>query len=272
MIIYDLRTPRVEDPLVLIAIGLAYVKANHKDRHKYTEVLDNLMESSSRIDSGSSYPLDSVREACSKRVGGILASEHPLDRALVGGNACLVRSHEQIQMHISFPPHEQLKRCGWKQFGALRATQPDILYLNPMLLDKFERATRRREKVPLLVIMHCIVCHELAHLLHYKMYNNIDPYFCKPAEVTSQGHIEYGTEVEHCLFGGRMLSTPDLSGLRIERKDGEVFGIDFKYFYEEFLKSDRGKIDFGKLVKVNSGDDSGQSWMGMGEINGTHHI
>ena len=272
MTIYDLRKPCVENPSVLIAIGLAYTSANRQDRHKYIQVLDNVMESSSGIDSSSSYHLDSVRETCNKRVGGILKSEYPLNHALIGDNTSFTRSPEQMPMHISFPPHDQLKSCGWKQFGALRAAQPDILYLNPMLLDKFERACRRSEKVSLLVIMHCIVCHELAHLLHYKMYNTIDSYFCKSAETTSEGHREYGTEVEHCLFGGRMLSTPDLSGLRIERKNGEVFGIDFNYFYEEFLRSDRGKIDFGTLVKVNLEEDSGQSWIGMGEINGTHHI
>src|SRR6266516_4391134 len=128
MIIYYLRKPCVKDPLVLIAIGLAYTSANRKDRHKYIQVFDNLMESSSGIDSGSSYHLDSVRETCNKRVGGILKSEYPLNHALIGDNTSFARSQERMRMNISFPRHDQLKSCGWKQFGALRAAQPDILY------------------------------------------------------------------------------------------------------------------------------------------------
>jgi hypothetical protein len=272
MIIYDLRQPLVSNTLLRAVIGLAYINANHEDRYKYTQVFDKHIGSSPLVDSSPPCHLGSVRETCSKRVGGISENDPPLDRALKPGDVGSTRSRQHIPMHISFPSHKRLKECGWKQFEALRASQPNILYLNPILLDKFERASCHREKVPLLVIMYCIVCHEFAHLLHYKMYNTIDPYFRQLTEAASGGHIDYGTEVEHCIFGGRMLSTPDLSGLRIERKDGEVFDIDFKYFYGEFVTSSRAKIDFVKLRKVNLVQDSGQSWMGMGEINGTHHI
>ncbi len=143
-----------------------------------------------------------------------------------------------------------------------------MAYLHPKLLDCFERGRNNRERYRLLVIMHCVVLHELAHLLYYKVYKTID--CVEIQEKPSHGGIDYGTEVEHHLFGGRMLSTADFMGLRIERKNGEVYEVDSDYFFDHVMMSNH-KVDFDRLSKVDA-DVDGNVWMGMGEINGTHCV
>jgi hypothetical protein len=86
MIIYDLRQPLVSDTLVLAVIGLVYANANHVDRCKYTQVFDKYIGSSPLVDSSPPCHLDSVRETCSKRVGGISEHGPPLNRALKPGD------------------------------------------------------------------------------------------------------------------------------------------------------------------------------------------
>ena len=78
-----------------------------------------------------------------------------------------------------------------------------------------------------------------------------------------------GTEVEHSIFGGRILSTSDFTKLRIERKDGTRFDVDPTYIWNEFLASNRYTIDFERLRKVEI-EDEDERWLGMGELNGTH--
>ena len=102
--------------------------------------------------------------------------------------------------------------------------------------------------------MHCVVLHELAHLLYYKVYKTID--CVEIQEKPSHGGIDYGTEVEHHLFGGRMLSTADFAGLRIERKNGEVYEMDIDYFFDDVMELSNRKVDFDRLSKVDADVDS----------------
>lgn len=130
--------------------------------------------------------------------------------------------------------------------------------------------TRGPDRVRLLVLIHYVVCHELAHLLHYKIYNTRDVYFDQP---NSTGSVDYGTEAEHQILGGRMLSTSDFTQLRIESRDGTRFDVDPTYIWKEFIASNRRRIDFENLTKVETEDeDINRRWLGMGEINGTHEF
>ena len=117
--------------------------------------------------------------------------------------------------------------------------------------------------------MYCIVCHELTHLLHFRIYNAVDQIF-RPQNV-SQIPKDLGNEVEHRIFGGRILTTADFSALGIEQENGDVYELDPMYFYEQFVLSNRCVIEFEKLKRVQPGRDPHElRWMGMGEINGTH--
>jgi hypothetical protein len=134
-----------------------------------------------------------------------------------------------------------------------------MIYLNPKLLDEFERMERGR----LLVLIRCVVCHELAHLLHFKLYHTPDAYF-------SFEDVQRGLW-NRSIFGGRILSTSDFTKFRIERKDGTRFHVDPTYIWKEFLASNHRTIDFERLRKVEIEDeDECERWLGMGEINGTH--
>ena len=66
-----------------------------------------------------------------------------------------------------------------------------------------------------------------------------------------------------------MLSTADFAGLRIERKNGEVYEMDIDYFFDHVMEMSNRKVDFDRLSKVDSDVDE-NIWIGMGEINGTH--
>ena len=116
-------------------------------------------------------------------------------------------------MCVVFPPLVGFEACAWKRVNTFAARTPETLYLNPKLLEAYESMRTGSDKARILVLIHCVVCHELAHLLHHKIYDEIDPYFGD-----ASSNVDYGTELEHQIFGGRMLSMPDFSKLRIERK------------------------------------------------------
>ena len=63
--------------------------------------------------------------------------------------------------------------------------------------------TNSKECIEVQILVYCLVNHEIAHLLHFIIYNSVDPYFEKSSDV------DYGTE--HQLFGGRTLVTVDLT-------------------------------------------------------------
>jgi hypothetical protein len=172
----------------------------------------------------------------------------------------------------SFPPHSGMKSYSWKNVESFGVKQPDIIYLNPVFLDGIEATRPGPHRARLLVILYFVVCHELAHLLHFKIYGIADDHFC--ATGSSQTCTEYGTELEYRMYGGRILTTPDLTGLRVETRDGDVYELNARYFFDEFLGSNRDALDFEKLQKVDAENETGGAtmWMGMGEINGTHKL
>jgi hypothetical protein len=263
MKIYDHRPPLVKkNPFLHAAIVFAYSEANLQDRDKYVQVLKSTDDSTDNNEAN--YPA-----GMSVQNGVETTAE---SSQCLPDSMSLTELPRLCSVLVTFPPHNSLKTYGWKQVEIRKPKNREMLYLNPILLDKLDLARSGFDKARIIVIIHCVVCHELAHLLHYKKYNSTDKYF-QTNENGSRTGVDCGTEVEHLIYGGRMLSTPDLSALRIERKNGEVYDLDFCYFYREFLESDRRKIDFGILSKVNPDTDgSGQRWIGMGEINGTHDV
>ena len=267
MIIYDHRPPVVKDHLVKVAIVMAYAYANSHNRAKYASVFPAFPAA---VES-----LSPQTEPGEQRgVVRLQPCNDPKDP--VGdedSNTGKDRNYDprldyRFTTSVTFPPHRSLESYSWNRVSSLSIIR-NTIYLNPKLLDEFERMKRGSDRVRLLVLIHCVVCHELAHLLQLKIYHTPDAYFGEPALKPST--VDCGTEVEHSIFGGRILSTSDFTKLRIERKDGTRFDVDPTYIWNEFLASNHLTIDFERLRKVEKEDeDECERWLGMGEINGTH--
>jgi hypothetical protein len=269
LVIHDYRRV-VKDRPVKGAIALAYCYAN-KDRDKYASVFHRQKHSLSRValEPGETHDSSQISQQHDKRqrkvvhygnIDDVDTSKDPENDA---------PPEYRFRTYVSFPTHDAFKSYAWKRVETFQSKTPDLLYLNPKLLDEYERMSTGSDKARLLVLIHCVVCHELAHLLHFKIHNTLDQYFGEPS---SKSDVDCGTEVEYLLFGGRILSAADFSRLRVERKDGTTFDLDSDYFFKEFLRhSGRRKIDFETLSKViEEGESENQRWLGMGEINGTH--
>ena len=173
-----------------------------------------------------------------------------------------------FHMSVTFPSHKTLPLCSWMRLKPSDTVDTNMIYLNPKLLDCYERACSVQDRSRLLAIMHFVVTHELAHLLHFKVYKTVD------CVVSQEGRphegIDYGTEVKHRIFGGRMLTTTDFSELRIERKNGDIYEMS-DYFFKEMLNPYNRKVDFDRLSKVDPKLDVDEKlWMRMSEINESH--
>jgi hypothetical protein len=277
MITVNHRPPVAKFILIQSVIELAYYEVNNGSRHHYASVFHELAQ-----------PIKDNNEDGEKRIA-VTDSRHPVNAVLGSKSPSTVPMMVEDSPPpfkplffpvVTFPPPEHLHLYSWKKLFATYTEHtvsvcfkeiggykgiPECLYLHPKFLDRYERVRSAKERFRLLAIMHCVVAHELAHLLHYKVYKTID---CVASqEGGSVDRIDYGTEVEHRLFGGRMLSTVDFAGLRIERKNGEVYEMDPNYFVNHVM--DHRNVDFDRLSKVDVDVDR-NVWMGMGEINGTH--
>jgi hypothetical protein len=166
----------------------------------------------------------------------------------------------------TFPSHDVFKSYAWDNVMSFRSRNEDMLYLNPKILDEYEKMRRWTDKTRICILIYCVAAHEIAHLLHFRAFKTQDPYFTEP-----NSGIDYGTEIEYQLYGGRILSTPDFTRLRVEWRDGTRFELDPIYFLEEVLRQDGRMINFDALNKVGVEEEGDcQTWLGMGEINGTH--
>ena len=166
----------------------------------------------------------------------------------------------------TFPSHDAFKSYAWGNVMLFRSRNEDMLYLNPKILDEYEKMRRWSDKTRICVLIHCVATHEIAHLLHFRAFKAQDPYFTE-----QNSGIDYGTEIEYRLYGGRILSTPDFTRFRIERRDGTRFELDPIYFLEEVLSLSQRRINFDALNKIGVEEEGDcQTWLGMGEINGTH--
>ena len=255
------RTPKVKDYLVQAAIVFAYGYANHDNRLKYASIFSALTESSSSPMEPQN-PFDAHQLSSQDK---LISDENTGTTDTLKGGNYDPRVDYRFMPHVTFPKHGTIKHYSWRRAKTFLSKSPHRIYLNPKLLDEFERMYRGPNRVRILVLIHCVVCHEIAHLLHFKIYNSVDPYFEKSSDV------DYGTEIEYQLFDGKMLVTADLTKMRIERRDGTKFEVDPVYIWKEYLKSNHRRIDFGELTEVGVKDeDENQRWLGMGEINGTH--
>jgi hypothetical protein len=164
-----------------------------------------------------------------------------------------------------------MSEYSWKRVELFGHEDPDMIHLNPALLDAAETTRCDLRKLRLRVIIFCVVCHELAHLLHFKIYNTTDERFQDGRSPLS--HVEYGTELEYRAFGGRILSTPEFTALRVERRNGDVYKLNPWYFYQRLLAKGphRCQLNFEEMRKVDADAHYTEEWMGMGEINGTHN-
>lgn len=286
MITVNHRPPVANFPLIQGVVELAYYEINYGSRHHYASVFHELaqpiIQSQDHNENGE------------KRVIAITDSQHPVNTVLGSKSLSTVPMMEDSWNRspplftrlfipaVTFPHPEHLHLYSWKRLVATYTERidtvcckvigghrgiPERLYLHPKFLDCYERVGCPQERSRLLVIMHCVVIHELAHLLHYKVYKTID---CMASQESAlQDGIDYGTEVEYHLFGGRMLSTVDFAGVRIERKNGEVYEMDTDYFFDHVMELSNCEVDFDRLSKVDADVDR-NIWIGMGEINGTH--
>jgi len=206
-----------------------------------------------------------------------MQGENPVEKLLGPRSACFDTSEDVdfgyfFKMAVVFPLFDRLKSYAWDKIDTETLSTSDTIYLNPTLLDKYRKCTTIPDRTTLLCIMYCIVCHELTHLLHFRIYNSVDQIFL-PQNVSESFEIpkDLGTEVEYRIFGGRILTTADFSVLGIEQRNGDVYELDPMYFYKQFVVSNRRVIEFEKLKRVEPDRDPHElRWMGMGEVNGTH--
>jgi hypothetical protein len=262
MIIYDHRPPLVTDPSVLALIVVAVGHATTRYRHHYALIFH-----------------DRQTERDPSTPGEKQESENPVE-ALLGPKSAISQNSAMEDDHVNFgynfttlatfPPHSGMKSYSWKNVESFGVKQRDMIYLNPVFLDGIETTRPGSHRARLLAILYTVVCHELAHLLHFKIYGIADDHFC--ANGSSQICTEYGTELEYRMYGGRILTTPDLTGLRVETRDGDVYELNTRYFFDDFLESNPPAFDFEKLQTVDAESNTGGAtmWMGMGETNGTH--
>ena len=286
MITINHRPPVANFSLVHGVIELAYYEVNYGSRHHYASVFHELAEPIIQSQDDN--------EGGEKRVIAITDSQHPVNTVLGSKSLSTLPMIEDSSNHspslftqlfvpaVTFPPPQHLHLYSWKRLVATYTEHndtvcrkviggyrgiPERLYLHPKFLDFYERVRSAQDRSRLLVIIHCVIIHELAHLLHYKVYKTIDCVVSQ--ERALHNGIDYGTEIEYHIFGGRMLSTVDFAGLRIERKNGEVYEMDIDYFFDHVMEMSNRKVDFDRLSKVDPDVDE-NIWIGMGEINGTH--
>jgi hypothetical protein len=195
LVIYDQRRV-VKDRPVKGAITLAYGYAN-KDRDKYASVFHRQKRSLSReaLEPGETHHSSQIsqqHDECQRKVVryGNIDDENDAP------------PEYRFRTNVSFPAHDDFKSYAWKRVETFQSKTPDLLYLNPKLLDEYERMSTGSDKARLLVLIHCVICHELAHLLHFKIHDTVDQYFGEP---NSNSDVDCGTEVEYQLFGGRIL-------------------------------------------------------------------
>ena len=158
MIIYDHRPPVVKDHLVQVAIVMAYVYANSHNRAKYGSLFPAFpaaMESHSPQtepgEQGGAVRLQQ-RNDPKEPVG----DEDSNDADTGKDRNYDPRLDYQFTTSVTFPPHRSLKSYSWNRVSSLSITR-NTIYLNPKLLDEFERMRRGPDRVRLLVLIHCVV-------------------------------------------------------------------------------------------------------------------
>jgi hypothetical protein len=262
MLIFDHRPPVVKDIYLRFILAMAYLDANTTQRHNYALTFHDLVEQSD-------VPANPNQVKAANPVESLLGPKSAISQEspMKGEYKFGYRFH----ISLSFPPHADLKSYSWKRVESFpTARYPDMLYLNPALLDAYEAAGGGRDRVRLMVIMYCAILHELAHVLHFKIYNTADQYFQVTDDGTSDAHVEYGTELEYRIFGGRLLAKVDYTALRLECRNGDVYDLPAGYIYKEYVESSRHKLELEQLEKLDGEMDDSDQWIGMGQINGTH--
>jgi hypothetical protein len=257
--------PRVKDLFLRYVIIQAFVCANHSHRQTYTLVFhDNnrtsLQPGLRELDPIYKDGCDAVEDTVGKR--SVCLELTPEEQSY--------RFGYHFPVKVLFLRHDRLEYYQWKNVETFPYALPDVVLLNPRLLDKFETARTSEERVRLAMIIYCVILHELAHHLYFKIYKAVETCFCP--DYNPQEHLEYGTEVEYRIFGGRILCTEDFTAMRLETRDGQLYDLDPLYFYTSFLLSQNPSIEFEKLARVNDISPlvTGRNWLSVGELNGTH--
>ena len=153
MIIYDHRPPVVKDHLVQEAIVMAYANANSDYRAKYASLFPAFPAA---IESHS--PETEPGEHC----GAVRLQQRNDPKDPVGdedsNNADTGKDRNydppvdyRFTTNVTFPPLRSLKSYSWNRVSALSIIR-NTIYLNPKLLDEFERMRRGRDRVRLLVL------------------------------------------------------------------------------------------------------------------------
>jgi hypothetical protein len=262
MLVFDHRSPVVKDIYVRLILSMAYFEANTVQRHNYALTFHDLAEQSDT-------PANPNQVKAADLVESLLGPKSAISQESAMNDED--KFGYRFDVSLLFPPHAELKSYSWERVESFPTLQyPDTLYLNPALLDAYEVARKGRDRVRLLVIMYCAVLHELAHFLHFKIYNTADQYFQGTDHGTSDPHVEYGTELEYRIFGGRILTKADYTALRLQCRNGDVYDLPAGYLYKEYVESARHKLELERLQKLEAGLDDADQWMGMGQINGTH--
>jgi hypothetical protein len=177
-----------------------------------------------------------------------------------------------FKLRVSFWPEGDLEEFASKPPGESRITyEPETLYLNSAFLDLYHRGSTRLA----LVLIHCSVLQGLAHLLYIRL--------CLRSSTEGEWsrhsppvEMDYGTEIEYRLFGGRLLTTRDLTGLRIECRDGKTYEVDCKAFHDQLMFANSfTRVQVEKLEEIDiTAEQNGvtSAWLGLNEINRTQSI
>lgn len=179
--------------------------------------------------------------------------------------------HFKFFKTLGFAPNDRIDKFAWNLVGLWGHLDPDAICLNPAIMTRYTEAANQVDKTRILVIIYSIVIHELAHLLHYKIYHTSDYRFHKRYPNVDD-FTEYGDEIEKRVFGGRIFSCADFSKLAIGYGDGKIkYELDPIEFHTLYFKNPDGERP--PQIQQEGRRDIAvecEEWLSMGELNGTH--
>jgi len=246
MIAYDHRFPPVDEFFIQAAIILACAFA---ESEVYVSLFSN---SNNKATDDGMHSGETARDSADTGK----PYEQGWTRSEILGNLSKPR--------VSFLPTRQLEALFSHGENA-----SETLYLNSVLLDLYNLGGKyKRARKLAIVLIHCSVYRGLTYIIHNRLCKK-QPTGDRARSTFCSDEIDYGNELEHRLFGGKL--NTNLCELRIECRDGKVYEVDSNAFYDQLFSDSDTKVDVGKLKEIElKADQGGQRWMGLDEINRMH--
>ena len=174
----------------------------------------------------------------------------------------LVKPEKQLfDMRVRLSAEKWVNQFDWARIENSSTHKPDDLYLNIRLMELYCLSQTKEGKYMALLLIYCTILHELANMLHLRLCrNSADRSWAERWKCS----IDYGSELEYRVFGGRLITTPDLTRLRMECRDGKIYELDAMSYYLRIFGEGSHRPDFEKLQEITvTRAEEGELWIGL---------